>query len=187
MLFGKFLQLDKLSLNEAIGFQEEVYLLWCGFQTGGTHAVARQNLSLRLGLGQVLHARFQSATAEGAERHDFLAAQIDLVQESDDRRGVGAEPNRIAEEYHIVFGDIDFKWLDLRENAFVKFLLAALDGGLEIAIVRLHGDNLIQVCTEFVGDFGGHGFGVASLRIVKHQHLRRFFLGRSFLLFLWAA
>ena len=176
MLLGKFLELDKFSLQETVGFQELVNLFGHGFETGSANAIAGKDFCIGLSLSQVLHARLQSATAKSAERDDFLTAQVHLIQPGEYRWCVGAEPNRITEEDHVIVGDICFKGLNLRKSTLIEFFLAALDSGLEVTIVEFHRDNLLNVSTELGGDLLRHAFGVGGLGIVNNEHLRRRFL-----------
>ena len=96
MLLRKILQLNELSFKETVCFQELVDFFGCSIESGGTYTIAGKDFRFRLCLGQILHAGLQSATAEGTERNNFLAAQVHLTQEGNHGRRVSAEPHGIA-------------------------------------------------------------------------------------------
>ena len=106
MLLGERLDRGNLALQEAAGLQETVNLLRRRFDTRGTDAIAREDLGIWLRGNQVKDAGFQSAAAEGAKRNDLLAGEIDLPEQGNDRRCIGAEPNGIAQEDDVIRGKV---------------------------------------------------------------------------------
>ena len=102
MLLGEWSQFGVVTLDEATGLQELVDFLWNGLQTCCTNTIAGQNIGFGLTGGKVLHAGVETTAAEGAERHDLLAAEVDLLEECLDGWGVGAEPDGVAEEDDVV-------------------------------------------------------------------------------------
>ena len=117
MLLWEILQLNELSFKESVCLQELVDFFGSCIESGGTYTIAGKDFRFRLCLGQILHAGLQSAAAEGAEWDNFLAAQVHLTQEGNHGRRVCTEPHGIAEEHHIVFGDVGCQRLNLGSNA----------------------------------------------------------------------
>ena len=79
--------------------------------------------------------------------------------------------NRIADEYHVILGEVGGNGLNFSNGALFALLHTAFNGGLEITIVGVHGNDFLNVGTNPCGDFLRHGCGVRGLGIIKNQYL----------------
>ena len=150
-------------------FEEAVHLGGNGIGTGGAYAITGKDFGIRLLFLKCLDGRIQAAAAEGAEGNHFLAGKVNVVQERLYGRGEGAEPDRIADENHVVGVEIGLDGLDFREDALGHLFLATLDGGAEVSVVGIHGDDFLHVGVQGLGDGIGHHLGGSVLGIVEHK------------------
>ena len=168
--------LHVFALDESFGLQEVVNLLGHGCHTGCAHTVSVEHFGAGLCSLEVTHAGVESAAAESAEGHDFLAAEIDLLEQGDDRRSIGSEPHWIAQEDHVVGCQVGYQGLDFRQGAAFALLHAAPYRCLKIPVVGVHGHDFFDVGASLGCDFLGDGLGVRSLGIIKHKSLGGLFL-----------
>ena len=176
MLLAEWLGLDIFALNKATGLQEVIKLFGDGSHTGGTHAIAGQDLSLGLLGGEVFRARLQTAAAKGAEWHNLLTTQVRLVEEGRDGRRKGAEPHGITDENHVVGRNVGGQRFNLGRDSLLALFHATVNRGLEVAVIGLYRDNLLNVGIQACGDFLRHAARVRRLGVIQHQHLGCFFL-----------
>ena len=160
MQFGRLPRHLKLAIAEKTGSQKFSNLLGHGVHACGTHTIAWQNLSIWQPFNQVLTTRLKSATAKGAERHNLLAAQVNLIKQGGNGGRIGPEPDGIAKEDDVIIGDIRFQGINFGSDAFLAVGLATVNRCLERRVVGLYKSNLLDVGMEARSDFLGHGLGV---------------------------
>ena len=170
MRLGKLVQLHEIALDKAIRLQELIDFLRHCLHSSRPHAIARQNLRIRLFFRQIFHTGIESATAKRTERHDFFTAQVRLVEESRHRRRESTEPHGIADENHVVLRNVGPHRLDFGQNALFALLPRPLNRRPVVAVVGIHRYDCLDVRPEPYGDFLRHRLRVRRLRIVNHEH-----------------
>ena len=101
----------------------------------------------------------------GGEGDDRLAVEVDVAEEGEHDRRVGAPPDGTADKHGVVLVEVRSLALVGRQLAGLRLLLGQVDERHVGHAVVLVGDDFVLVGTRKFADVVGHNLGVTHLDV----------------------